>query len=539
MDTAMNRHEMLDLGGGSSAGLLASRASYAPDHLALMFESQRFTYAEFDRKVSEIAGGLLGLGVPRGTPVAIFMSNRPENLFTTIAINRAGLVYLPINTGFKAGFLQYPLEHAQAGIIIVENRLSDALLTVDQMPESVKAIVYLDGIPSRVPKGDFAILAMEDMIAAAPTTAQFPVVKPWDTASIAYTSGTTGRSKGVIGPALMYVMMAKETANAFGVSARDRMYTSMPMFHGMAQVTTCLTAIYAGATIVLSPQFSVSKFWDEVRQSETTQFNTLGSILHMLLGTPASPMDREHCVKRVFAAPAPADALHRFERRFNVHVIEGYGSTEIKNVLYNPIEGRRIGSMGKPTPSSIMEIHDENGYRLPPGQIGEIVYRPRQPHIMAKGYLGDPDATLENARGLWWHTGDMGSMDEDGFFYFFDRKKDFLRRRGENISSFEVETVVQSFPGVKVAAAIAAKSELGEDEVMIVIETDNPSSIDFAALFQHCIANMPRFMVPRYFRAIDKLPYTPTGKVRKVELRQEGMPTGTWDSVAHGMSVPR
>ena len=333
--------------------------------------------------------------------------------------------------------------------------------------------------------------------------------------------------------------MGKESAIANAITPRDRMYTCMPLFHGMAQVTTGYAAVYAGAAIVLARRFSVTSYWDEIRKSQATQSSALGSMLQMLLAPPPSPEDREHVCTRIFSAPAPAEVLYKFERRYGTHVIEGYGSTEIKNVLYNPLDARKIGSMGKPTATTLLEIHDADGNLVNAGEVGEIVYRPKLPNIMLMGYYKEPEKTLAQMKGLWWHTGDMGSVDADGYFYFFDRTADRLRRRGENISSMEVEGVLGAYPGVREAAAVAAASEVGEDEVMAVLEVTEPALFDFPALFAHCCAGLPRFMVPRYYRLIPALPRTPTGKVRKTVLRDEGVTPETWDHVKAGLTVPR
>lgn len=230
--------------------------------------------------------------------------------------------------------------------------------------------------------------------------------------------------------------------------------------------------------------------------------------------------------------------LHPFEERFGVHVVEGYGLTEIKNVLYNPIGARKVGSLGVPTESSIVEIHDESGNRAAPGQAGEIAYRPRLANIMFSGYHRDPEATLATTKDLWWHTGDMGYTDEDGYFYFIDRKKDALRRRGENISSHEVESVLLAYPGVVAAAAVATPSELGEDEVLAVVQLEPGHEPDHAGLFSHCDRSMPHFMVPRYYRFVDQLPATPNGKIRKHQLRDRGR-TDAWDALAAGLKPTR
>ena len=525
----MNRHDLQELGGGTVAGLLASRAGWAPDNPALVFEGRTWSYRDLDAAASRVGAGIMALGLRPGEVAATLMGNRPENLLAGFGGGRAGLVRTPVNTAYKGALLQHVLEHSEAAVLFTEAAFNDALKTVEPPPPGLRLIVYVDQIPPDPPRGVTAI-SWSDMLAAGAANPVFPEIAPHDVGAIGYTSGTTGKSKGVVSPHLQAVVMARETAAAFGVSARDRMYTCMPLFHGMAQVTTCTTAIYAGACVVLSPRFSVTRFWDEVREAEATQFCCLGSIMHMLLSTRPSELDRAHRVERVFSAPAPPEVLYRFEARYGVHVIEGYGQTEIKNVLYNPVAGRKIGSMGKPTPSTIMEVHDEQGNVVGPGVVGEMVYRPKIANIMMKEYLKEPEKTLTGMRDLWWHTGDMASVDADGFFYYFDRKSDSLRRRGENISSQELEALVATYPGVKEAAAVAAPSDLGEDELLVVLEVDAPEALDRAALLAHCRNVMPKFMVPRYFRAMPVLPRTPTGKVQKVLLREQGVTSDTWDT---------
>lgn len=536
----MNRHDSTDLGGGTPSGLLHSRAGYCPDSMALEFNGQTFTYRDFDKEVSAVAKGLMGLGLIQGDAASIFLSNRPEYLFAWFGINRAGMVSVFVNTAYKGSFLGYAIEHSESKVVITEAALLPQLLALPALPHALQFIICIDDLPRELPGGLTAkLLSLQDVISAANLEARLPDVLPEHAGTISFTSGTTGKSKGAVTPNMLNVVFGKEAANAFGLSSQDRLYTCMPMFHGMAQMTSVIASVYVGATLILSAKFSVRRFWDEIRDSRATEFNLVGSMLYMLLSAPPDPRDREHKVTRVFAAPAPADVLYRFESRFGLHLIEGYGQTEIKNVLYNPLQGRKVGSMGKPTPSTILEIHDERGFQVHPGVTGEIVYRPRQPNIMLKEYYRDPTSTLANMKGLWWHTGDLGSMDEDGFFYFVDRKKDSMRRRGENISSHELELAAALFPGLGEVAAVATRSEVGEDEVMVVFACAKAEDFDFKALFQHCVTTLPRYMVPRYYRIVEALPRTPNGKVRKVELREAGVTADTWDHVAAGLSVPR
>ena len=536
----MSKQQSNDLGGGSPAGLLGSRAGYCPDNVALEFQGAGFSYKRLDNEVSAVAAGLLGLGLKPGDAASIFMSNRPEYLFAWFGINRAGMVSVFVNTAYKRSFLGYGIEHSESKVIFTEAKLLPELLALAPLPPTLRFIVCLDGLPQALPDGPRAqVMTLAELVSAAAADTQFPQLLPEHAGTISFTSGTTGKSKGAVTPNMLNVVFGKEAAQAFALTTRDRLYTCMPLFHGMAQMTSVIASIYVGATLIVSPAFSVRRFWDEIRESRATEFNLVGSMLYMLLSQPPSQRDREHSVTRVFAAPAPADVLYRFEARFGLQLIEGYGQTEIKNVLYNPINGRKVGSMGKPTPSTILAVHDDTGAEVAPGVAGEIVYRPRLPNIMLKEYYRDPEATLANMKGLWWHTGDLGYMDDDGFFYFVGRKKDSMRRRGENVSSHELESVAAQFPGIGEVAAVATRSDVGEDEIMLVFEHASPAEFDFHALFRHCVASMPRYMVPRYYRVVAALPRTANGKVRKVDLRETGITSDTWDHVAAGLVVPR
>ncbi|MBB5159843.1 AMP-binding protein [Saccharopolyspora phatthalungensis] len=527
-----------DLADGTVGGLIAARAAAHPDKAALVFEDTEMSYGEVDAAVTDVARGLAAVGGAPGSSVGIFLPNRPEYVLSWLGAARAGLVEVPINTAYKGPFLDHALRSTDVRILVTEATLFELVADLPEPPETLKTVVLLDDSAPRRTLAGVEVRTWSELLAAGDPATELPRVTPDDPVAIMLTSGTTGRSKGVVYPHLMSLVAARECAAQMGTTPDERLYTCLPLFHGAAQVNLSLHGLYAGATVALGRRFSASRFWDEIRAHRVTQFNALGSILPMLLAQPASERDREHDVTKVFAAPAPPQVLHPFEERFGVHIVEGYGLTEIKNVLYNPLNARKVGSIGLPTESSILEIHDESGHRAAPGQAGEIVYRPRLPHIMFSGYHRDPAATLATMQDLWWHTGDLGYTDEDGYFYFIDRKKDALRRRGENISSHEVESVLLAYPGVVAAAAVGTPSELGEDEVLAVLQLKPGQHLDFTELFAHCDVSMPHFMVPRYYRIVDELPVTPTGKVRKNDLRGQG-PADAWDAHAAGLKPTR
>ncbi|MFF4053518.1 AMP-binding protein [Streptomyces chartreusis] len=534
---------MLDLpslGGGTVGGLLADRARRTPDKPALLFEDEQLSYAELDAAASAVARGLLGLGAAPGSSVGVFLPNRTEALVAFFGIARAGLVEVPVNTAYKGTFLEHALGFTDVQVLLTEPGLLDLVATLPERPHALRTIVLLtDVAPANVSLPGIEILTWHDMIGRGDASTAFPEVALDDPMAIMLTSGTTGRSKGAVYPALMPVVAAHEFAVAMGTTSDERLYTCLPLFHGAAKFNLSLHAIAAGATIVLGRRFSASRFWDDIRRHEVTQFNALGSVLPMLLAQPPSGRDRDHPARKVFAAPAPPPVLAAVEERFGVHVVEGYGLTEIKTITWNPLRQRKIGSIGVPSATTLLEVHDDLGFPLPPRQVGEIVYRPRVPHIMFSGYHHQPEATLETSRDLWWHTGDLGYTDEDGYFYFVDRKKDALRRRGENVSSQEVEAVLLTHPAVSAAAAIGVASDLGEQEVMAVVQVADNAELDLKDLFAHCDRSMPHFMVPRYYRLVDAMPATPTGKIRKAALRETGLTDDDWDAEAAGLTPTR
>ncbi|HVV14505.1 AMP-binding protein [Amycolatopsis sp.] len=525
-----------DLADGTVSGLIADRAARHPGKTALVSGETELTYGELDTLATEVARGLLTAGGTQGSSVGVFLPNRPEYLYTVLGAARAGLVEVPVNSAYKGSFLDHALRSTDVRILVTEAALLELVAELPELPDTLRTVVLLDE-PRRVPAG-VRVLTWRELLASGDASAPLPAVAPDDPFAIMLTSGTTGRSKGVVYPNLMPLVGARECAMQMGTTAEERLYTCLPLFHGAAQINISMHCFHAGATLVLGRRFSASRFWDELRAHRVTQFNALGSILPMLLAQPPSERDREHEARKLFAAPAPPQILHPFEERFGVHIVEGYGLTEIKNVLYNPLQKRKVGSMGLPTETSILEVHDESGNPAAPGQAGEIVYRPKLTNIMFSGYHRDPAATVATMRDLWWHTGDLGYTDEDGYFYFIDRKKDALRRRGENISSHEVESVLLSHPGVVAAAAVGTPSELGEDEVLAVLQPEPGQELDLPALFEHCDRSMPHFMVPRYYLVVAELPVTPTGKIRKNALRELGR-DGAWDAQAAGLKPTR
>jgi len=346
---------------------------------------------------------------------------------------------------------------------------------------------------------------------------------------ILYTSGTTGPSKGVVLPHKYVINLSISNANQLGYTENDVLYACLPLFHGNAQMMSILAAMAANASVVLVKRFSVSRFWEETDEYGATATNLPGSVISMLLKQDPSEKDVHHSLRQVFTAGTPKAAWEEFEQRFQVRIYEGYGSTECGMILMNTVSNRKVGTIGKPAKGYQVTIVDEADNQLLTGQVGEIVTRPEEPYCMMKWYYKQPDKTLEAYQNLWFHSGDYGYQDEEGFFYFVDRKKDVIRRRGENISSFEVERSVNTHPKVLESAAVAVPDPLGEYELKVVVVPRLNASLTPEELIAHCEERMANFMVPRYVELRGSLPKTPTDRVEKYKLRQEGVNNQTWD----------
>ena len=529
------------MGGGTIGGLLRARSAANPHKPLLVTTRGAMSYSQVDAIADSVASGWRVLGRKKGDPVCLMIGNRPEFILAWFGCARAGLVQVPVNTAYKGDLLAYLLEHCGARTVVVDAALVGQLATADAALKHIEQLVFTGDVPEKAHAlGVSSILSWRDFVSAGERQrSEDPAVDPGDLATLMYTSGTTGPSKGVMTPHLHNLTQGFEAAQALRMSVRDVLYTCMPLFHGNAQWATVLNALSVGATVALGERFSASGFWHEARQLGATECNLIGSMMYMLGAQPPSDTDRAHGIKTVFAAPAPADIFYRFEDRFGVTVIEGYGLTETKNVAYNPYDARRPGSFGKPTPSSMLTILGPGGEELPAGQVGEIAYRPRMANILCLGYYRDPEATLRATKDLWWHTGDLGYRDEDGYFYFVDRLKDAIRRRGENISSFELERTLLAHPAVLDAAVVAVPSEIAEEDVMAIVVPRDGATVSYEELFAYCDERLPYFMVPRYFRQVKNLPRTPNDKVRKVELRQQGITPDTWDSAKAGIKPTR
>ena len=513
----MPAHEL----GPTIDGLLATRARTHADRVFLRFASGDITFADADERVSRLAGGLASIGVGRGDVVPVLMPNTPEFVLTWLALCRSGAVACLVNTAFKGPALAHAIGVTGA-CVVVEHASVTANL------DAVAA--DLPALRTRVDAARWAELAAGDPAAtgASPHRA-------CDPAMVLFTSGTTGVSKGCVLSHRYELRQAELMAEHLRFRPDDVLYCPYPLFHIDATVLTVGPALVLGATAAIGERFSVSGFWPEVRRFGATVFDFMGATLTMLHKAPRRDDDADNPARLAWGVPVPDAIAADVEERFGLQLVELYGSTDAGVPMYHPIDRpRRPGSCGTVVDAYDTRLVDGDGFEVPVGRIGELLVRPREPSLIADGYLGMPEATLASRRDLWFHTGDLLRRDADGYHTFVGRVSDTIRRRGENISAFEVEEVVKLHPDVLDAAAFGVPSELTEDDLMVAVVPRPGAGVDPPSLLAFCAERAARHMVPRYVDVVADLPRTPTEKVRKDALRQRGVSATTYDADAVG-----
>lgn len=496
----------------------------------LRFDEQSWGFADIRQQACQVAAGLHGLNIVKGDKVALMMANRPEYLFSWFGVSLLGAVEVPINTAHKGVLLSYLLQQSESKLLIVDSDLFEQVKPLLGELPALQQVVILDAQPpfseEEKPLLDYRALIDNDGVIPQVTLCAT------DPAAIMFTSGTTGPSKGAVMPQEYPLVMGRTIAVNGAYTEDDCLYNALPLFHGNAQVLSTLPALLSGARMVLARRFSASRFWEDVRRYHCTEFNYIGGIIPILLKADPSPDDTDNPLRVMVGAGAPKDLSAEFEKRFGVTLIEGYGMSEIGIPITNTMEKRKLGSCGFQNPDYDILLMDDDGNKAATNVPGELLIRPKQFNAMMLEYYRMPEKTVEAWQNLWFHTGDYLMRDEEGFFYFLDRKKDALRRRGENISSYEVEKEVNSHPAVLESAAVAVESELGEDELLVVVSLKQGYQLSAQQLIDHCQEKMAYFMVPRYVRFVEQMPKTPTERIQKFKLREEGVTADTFDREA-------
>jgi carnitine-CoA ligase len=490
------------------------------------------SYREVRDAAAAWAGVLRGRGIGAGDRVGAMCGNRIELVDLILGCAWMGAVAVPLNTALRGAQLSHALTNSGARLLLAEADRASLLDDVEP-PPALEEVWFLDGRPAPRARPYRCSPVPEPGDPAEPAE-----VSPGDTMTILYTSGTTGVSKGVCCPHAQFYWWGIINSEVLSIEESDVLFTCLPLFHTNA-LNSLFQALVAGASYAVAPRFTASGFWAQARAYDASVTYLLGAMVNMLLAQPSVPGERAHRVRVALSPAAPANLYEPFRDRFGVQLLDGYGSTETNHVIGVPGDQARPGYLGRVLDEFEAQVVDEHDAPVADGSPGELVVRHRHPFSVASGYFAMPEKTVEAWRNLWFHTGDRVVREPDGWFRFLDRAKDTIRRRGENISSFEVEQALLEHPSVRSVAVFPVPSELAEDEVMAAVVLEEGVDIDPLDLVRHCEPRLAYFAIPRYIDIVPELPLTENGKVRKVALRERGVTPSTWDREKAGYRLAR
>jgi crotonobetaine/carnitine-CoA ligase len=518
-------------------GVFRERLAAAPDApFVSVGGTDWLTFGELDERSDRLATGLARLGVGRGDHVAWILPNRIETVEILLAVAKLGAVQVPLNYWLKGEFLGYQLADCGARYVIADGPGYDA--AADMLRELGIGAVHVDSAPPGAarPSDD---LAYADLLTERSTFE--PASRPGDLISIMYTSGTTAPAKGCMLSTGYYVSVGRAYGLRRWAVPGDRIYTGFPMYHTSGQMVTFMSALVNDASIGVAAEFHASTFMAAAAAADATVVVGVGVMGAMILAQPPRPDDGAHPFRLATWVPLPEERQREFEQRFATPVVaEGYGQTECVPILNaDPYGTRRRETSGTPSPLLEVRIVDDEDNEVPRGEAGEIVARPLVAHAMYSGYWNKPAETVAAWRNLWHHSGDSGRMDEDGAVTFVDRKKDVLRRRGENVSSLALEGTIREHPAVADVAVCALPSDLGDDDIKACLVLEEGATLTAEEFLEFVRDRVPYFAVPRYVHIRGSLPANALGRIMKHVLRAEGVPAGTWDLERDGSVVPK
>ena len=502
---------------------------------------EQLTFQDLESESSALASALAGHGIEPGDRVMMMAYNSRAFLVAMIAVQKRGAIIVPINTELKGAFLEHQVRNIEPKVVIVDAALRAAFDTaaISEVPIETTIIIG-DGVP---PLPGTRAVAF-DALGQTPARAEDVLpASPHDICMIMFTSGTTGPSKGVLMPHAHCYLFGFGAGRAMAMGEDDRMYICMPFFHAMGLLLQFVSCLIYGTPAHVVRRFSASTWLDDVRACEATITYALGVIPEFIFRQAPSAHDRDNRLRIVLAVPIAEDWGNAFEERFDVRLMQAFGMTECNIPNYGDLSDPVLAGCAGPVVDDFFEVRvadPETDEALAPNEVGEILIRPTRPSCFMAGYFRMPERTVEAWRNLWFHTGDAGRIDDEGRLFYVDRIKDRIRRRGENISAFEVEQVLNAHGQIAESAVIGVRTEEGggEDEVKACIVGDG-AVLDPVAVLDWCVERMPRFAVPRYIEFVTELDKTPTGKLRKQGLRDDGITAATWDRDSVGYVVPR
>jgi len=527
-------------------GCIRARAAAFPDRIAIdMVGEGRETYSECFAASLEMARGLMAAGVRQNDTVVVMAPNCLTAIHVWLGINLAGATEVTINTAYRAKLLEHAINISGTRVVIAAAEFLPVLRESEDALLNLQQIIFFDPpgtqASSEIPSfGGIRLLSLNEVIGRA-SPVDLPTVRASDIASVIYTSGTTGPAKGIMMPHAQVCGLAKQSIDGLRLGEDDAFYCFHPLFHMAGKFMAVLSTLMAGGRVILDRTFKAELWVDRVRAFGATVGLAHGPMVEMIYAQPERPEDRDHGVRRLLAAPFPKAIAQQFETRFNLCGIEVWGMTEINIGTWRPYdEPLRLGSCGRISDEwvELRVVDPETDNELPIGQAGELVIRPKKPFVFMSGYIGMLEKTLEAWRNLWFHTGDIGYLDSDGYCYFVDRLGDRIRRRAENISSYDIEAAAAAHPAIAEAAAVGVASEFeADDEIKICLVKKTGAALEPEDMLRYLAGALPHYMVPRYIEFMPALPRTPTNKVKKAELRLHGASPQTWDRKQAGIAL--
>ncbi len=516
--------------------MLEEAARKYPGSTYFWFEGRQYTYEQVLDQSRRVASGLAGMGVKKGSHVAILMENCPEFIFTWFGLSLLGAIEAPFNPFHKGNILEYLINYSDAEILVISSSFIDEIRSVEDHIKKIKTII----IEGKFESNPFKKIKALPFSTLLKEKAVLPDVEIRynDIMALMFTSGTTGPSKGVLITHNQAFFVASQYVTVNGAKRGDVGYGYIPLFHEAPQFGLVLGAMLYGGSFLLTRGFSPADFWQDIRKHNCTISGMFEVVIKILLMAPEQPDDADNPMRVFSTAHITPESQQAFEKRFNVRLVNTYGLTEGDCTIVATYDDIRPGSFGKPRGYFDVQLFDSMDRKVPRGNVGEIVLRPKQPHTIFEGYYKMPEKTLEAFRNLWWHTGDLAYQDEDGYFFFVGRDKDMIRRGDENISALEVEKVVESHPGVMECAAVAAHSDVWGEEVKLVLVCREGAKVDPAEVIAFCDERMAYFMVPRYIEFVASIPRT-GGSGRPVKEQLKQVTDKTWDRVKEGVKISR
>jgi crotonobetaine/carnitine-CoA ligase len=513
--------------------LLKDRWIKSPDHPFLIFENHSFTYSDMWDITNRLAQALLDMGICKGDRVAIIMDNRPEFIWSWFALSKIGAISVTIDTRLNGSFLRHQLKNSECKAIITEQRIIPVLNQLERMDElDVSSLILVpeeDGTEPELAIWDIQSFRYSQLTKTDPldeNSIEYHLPESWPL-TIVYTSGTTGPAKGVVNPHRTFLLTAVDLGAVVAMNEKDRLFLFLPMFHANPQLMGMPAVLHYGAALVLGKKFSASAFWETIHHYGITLFTYVGTVLSIL--DKVTPGGMKSTLKAAYGGGAPEQVWKSLEEKASFQIVEGYGMAEIGGLaICNTLVDRKIGSIGKARKAFDIRLFNEHDSEVGTGEIGEIVVRPQTPYAMFTHYINMEKTTLAAMQNLWFHTGDLARKDEQGYYYFVSRKKNMIRKNGENLSGYEIENILLQHEKVLEAAVVPVPDEIAGEEIKLSIVCKPGVSITYEELDRWNENQMPVHMIPRYLNIRDSFVKTSSEKIQIQFLIDEGIHQ-VWD----------